>query len=145
MLIRKATVKDFKKLYSFGLNTPELKVNHKERFMSKEEFLYAIKNKNGVLLLAEENGEILGFIYADTEDVDRPYKATACLVYIAVSKKFRSKGIASSLYNEGVKELKKMKITNIYAWANPHSGVINFLEKQGLAKGHECVWMDRKI
>lgn len=145
MEIRKAGVKDLDRLYKFGLNTPELKVNPKEKFMSKGEFLASIKNKNGVFLLAENKGEVCGFIYSDTEDVDREERSVACLVYIAVSKNVRGKHIGSKLYSNCIKELKKRKVKYVYAWANPKSGVVEFFKKKGFEKGNYEIWMDKKI
>lgn len=146
MKIRKAILKDFQELYDLGSNTPELKVSATEDFMDKNEFKGCIKNKYGVLLLAEENKNVIGFIYANTKDVERTDTIKwACLVYLVVDKKYRSKGIATKLYKECIKELKKRKITNVYGWANPTSGIINFLEKKGFYKGHEYVWMDKKL
>ncbi len=149
MNIRKATVKDFDKLYSLGLNTPELQVTDNEPFMYKDEFKSCIKNKTGIFYLAEENNEIIGFIYFDTRDAEKNYENCetkwACLVYIAVNNKHRGKNIATKLYETSIKDLKKNKVTNVYAWANPKSGVLDFLKKKDFKEGHECIWMDRKI
>ncbi len=97
-----------------------------------------------VFFLAEDN-KIIGFIYADTEDVDRAYKDVVCIVYIAVDKKYRNKGVGSKLYNVCVKELKKRKEKYVYAWANPKSGIVDFFKKNGFVKGNYEIWMDRKL
>ncbi len=145
MKIRKATLKDFNELYKFGLKTKELKVSPKEEFMRPEEFKYSIKNKKGIFLLAEDNKKIVGFIYGDSEDGDRVLKSVACLVYIAVDKKYRGKGVGSILYNDCVKEFKKRKVKHIYAWANPKSGIVDFFKKKGFVKGNYEIWMDKDI
>lgn len=114
--------------------------------MDPEEFKFNIRNKYGIFLVAEENNDILGFIYANAKDEERDYAMKwACLVYLTVKKEYRGKGIATKLYNECRKELKKRKIKFIYGWANPKSGIVRFLEKKGFNKGHEYIWMDRKL
>src|SRR3989344_3855271 len=115
MNIRKVKLKDFKKLYQLGLKTPELKVSSTEYFMDPEEFKFNIKNIYEVFLLSEENDNIIGFIYANAKDEERDYTMKwACLVYLAVKKKYRVKGIATKLYNECCKELNRRKIKFIY-------------------------------
>ncbi len=146
MHIRKVTPQDFDKLYSLGLNTPELKVSATEDFMDPDEFNYCITNEQGVFLLAEEQEEIIGFLYANAKDAERDYAMKwACLVYIVTHQTYRGKGVAAQLYDAGITALKKKGISHLYAWANPQSGVIPFLEKKGLTQGHSYVWMDAKI
>ena len=100
MKIRKATLEDFERLYDLGLNTPELQVSATEPFMDPDEFKFCINNQYSVFLLAEDNNNIFGFIYANAKDSERDYEMKwACLVYIAVSKDYRNNGIASQLYN----------------------------------------------
>ncbi len=149
MLIRRATLNDFKKLYALGKKTPELQVSATEVFMDEDEFRWAIKNRRGVFLLAENDRELQGFIYASSHDVERtalPHK-WSCLVYLAVAKNFRGRGVATVLYEECLKRLRRRGITHLYAWVRTehHNGVENFMKKQGFSEGHRYMWMDRKI
>lgn len=146
MIIRKANLKDFKGLYEIGKNTPELKVSSTEDFMDKDEFKWSITNRQGIFLVAEEKDKILGFIYANAKDIERPFKNKyACLVYLVVMPEFRGIGIATKLYKECARRLKKVKIKMIYGWANEKSGIIGFLKTQGFKEGHKYAWMDRKL
>lgn len=146
-MIRQATRKDFKELYEIGKNTPELKVSSTEVFMDSDEFLFAITDKESVFLVAEEGKKITGFIYAHAKDVHKPVvNKYACLVYIVVVPEFQRKGIATTLYSECEKRIKKKGMTNMYVWANAESdAIVEFMKKQGFAEGHKYLWMDKKL
>lgn len=146
--IRPVAEKDFAELYDLGNNTPELKVSGTEDFMDKDEFRFSMTDAKSVFLVAETEGELAGFIYAGTQDAERPLpNKWACLVYLVVKPKFHRCGIASELYNHCLAELKKRNITNLYCWASVESdGAIGqFMKKQGFAEGHQYMWMDKKI
>src|SRR6266849_6127270 len=116
--IRTALAKDFEVLYRIGLATPEFKVSSKGEFMERDEFLSAIENPHGLFLLAENNKEIIGFIYASKKDIERgPKSRWACLVYLVVEPAYRQIGIAQQLYKACLEELKNSGITNVYVWA----------------------------
>jgi N-acetylglutamate synthase-like GNAT family acetyltransferase len=146
MRIRKATMKDFKTLYDIGLRTPELSVSD-GAFMDRKEFRWYIVNRHAVFLVAEENGRIAGFICANTRDTERAAEhECACIVYLVVLPGYRKRGLATALFKECVRQLKKKRIRYIFTWANAKSKPIQkFMEKQGLKKGHACIWMDKSI
>ena len=148
MKIRKATIDDFEELYALGKRTPELRVSATEGFMDADEFKWSIKNPDGIFLLAEDRGKVIGFVYANAKDKDRAFENRyACLVYLTVDSNFRRKKIGERLYLECEKQLKKLGITNIYGWATLESkgGILRFMEKQGYAEGHKYVWVDKKL
>ena len=146
--IRRAEVEDFDALYELGCQTPEFKVSSSNEFMERDEFLAAIENSNGTLLLAEEDGEIVGFIYANRQDLEQAHRVKwACIVYVVIKPEFRKMGIAQKLYDACVTELKNNGISNLYAWANSETdgGVVGFMNKNGFSAGHKYLWMDKKI
>lgn len=146
MQIRKASLNDFNELYSIGKSIEEFKVSSISEFMEVEEFKNAIKNIYGIFLLAEDENKIIGFIYADTNDIDNKSNNCACLIYLCVLPEFREKGIAKELYKKCENRLKTMDVKSLYAWANTKGGIINFLEKQNFSKGHNnYIWMDKKL
>ncbi len=148
MIIQTASIKDFKELYNIGKSTKELRVSATEEFMDIDEFKYSIKSPDSVFLVAKEKNKIIGFIYANANDIEKPFEHKyACIVYIVVIPEFRGKGVAQKLYFECAKRLKKLGITNIYSWASTKGkqGIIKFFKKQKFAKGHEYIWMDKKI
>lgn len=149
MNIRQAQLPDFGQLYELGKNTPELAVSSSGNFMEPDEFKWAITNPAGIFLLAEDDNKPVAFIYANKKDSDRPYHRDrwACIVYLTVSKDYRKRGIAQSLYNACEQQLKAAGITKLYAWANAEGdgAIIKFNKKQGFAEGHKYVWMDKNL
>ena len=147
MKIRKATLADFLELYDLGLSTKELRVSADEPFMDKDDFKLRIIDKRHVFLVAEVNKKIVGFICANTKDIDKPLKNKyACLVYIAVSPEYRRKNIGTKLYQYCINKLKKRAITYVYAWADANSKPVQkFLLKENFKAGEKCIWMDKKI
>ena len=148
MIIRAATEDDFEQLFSFGSMIVEFRVSADESFMDRDEFLLRITNNEDVFLLAELDSRIIGFILFGINDKDRLLKNKyACLVYLVVDADYRRKGIAGKLYDTALGLLHKKGITHIYSWANAESdnSMIRFLTKRKFAKGHQYMWMDRKI
>lgn len=145
---RPASLDDFVQLYSLGKKTLQLRVSVNEEFMDADEFKWSITNPHGAFLVAEENQKIIGFIYANAQDIERPFEHKyACLVYLVVQPEFRGKGIAQRLYSACEKRLKELGISHIYGWASLEGdgAIINFMKKQGFAAGHKYLWMDKKI
>ncbi len=148
MITRPATLKDFSALYRIGKKTKELQVSHTEPFMTKKQLQWSITNKEGVFLVAEDAGKIVGFIYADVEDKDMPFRERyACIIYLVIIPTFRGQGVGTQLYQACEQRLKKLGMTHVYAWANIEAGdsVIHFNKKQGFAEGHKYMWMDKKL
>ena len=145
---RKATTEDFEALYLIGLETPEFIVSSGDVFMDKDEFMSSIQNTNGTFLVAELENTIIGFMYANRQDLERAQKTKwACLVYLVVKPEYRKIGIAQQLNNACIKELKNHGISHIYCWANCEGddSIINFRKKNGFNVGHKYVWMDKEI
>ncbi len=71
----------------------------------------------------------------------------ACIIYIVVIPEFRGEGIAQKLYLEAEKRTKEAGMTHVYSWANSEGKgeIVQFFKKNGLAKGHKYIWMDKKI
>ena len=90
---RKATTEDFEALYLIGLETPEFIVSSGDVFMDKDEFMSSIQNTNGTFLVAELENTIIGFMYANRQDLERAQKTKwACLVYLVVKPEYRKIG-----------------------------------------------------
>lgn len=148
MKIRLANLKDFDKLYEIGKNTPEFKVSANKLFMEKDEFKFLIKNPDGLFLVAEKGNQIVGFVCASSDPAEKSLTTRyANLIYITVLPAFRRQGIAQKLYNECEKRMKKSGFSNMYCWAHAgkNSSIIEFMCKQGFAKGHDYVWMDKSL
>lgn len=148
MRISKVQPNDFHELYRIGESTPELRVSATEKFMEKDEFSSAITDPHAVFLVAREENKIVGFIYADGQYAEKPFRRKyGCVVYLAVLPGFRRRGIAKMLHGECERRLKKMGITHIYGWASKEGSgtIIPFMKKQGFVEGHGYVWMDKEL
>lgn len=147
LIIRTAQVADQAALYAIGLATPELQVSASDVFMTPDEFLQAIINKDSVFLVAESEHRIVGFIYATMDDKEMIVQHYACVVYLAVQPEYRGQGIAQALYQTCEQTLRSQGIRNIYSWANVESdgAIIQFYKKQGFTAGHRYIWMDKKL
>ncbi len=146
--IRRAQITDAEKLYNLGLATPELQVSATEVFMDREEFDWSITNDKGVFLLAEQDDKVAGFIYANSDDKEKPFKNRyACLVYLVVAPEYRKQGVAQELFEQCQITLRDMGLTHLYGWANIESdgSIVSFMKKQGFEEGHTYMWMDKKI
>ncbi|MDE1869927.1 MAG: GNAT family N-acetyltransferase [Candidatus Micrarchaeota archaeon] len=138
MIIRKAKLSDFKALYTIGRATPELKISRKV-FMTEREFKFAIKNPDGLFLLAQEGSKYIGFAYCAIEGLDY-----ACMTYDVVIPKYRGKGIGKMFIKEKEKWLRKKKIKSVYALAtNPK--IIGILKHLGYQRGKTLVWMEKYL
>lgn len=143
MIIRRAYECDAEKIHAFGLTIPEINVSATGDFMSLSELRSVLSSYNTIAYLADNEDEyVAGFCLARLDDPDRRFDGQACLVYIAVSEAFRGCGIAKSLFDKTIDELKRLGCKYIYTWACPTSGAVRFFEKQGLMAGRTCVWMD---
>ncbi|MBI4415084.1 MAG: GNAT family N-acetyltransferase [Candidatus Kerfeldbacteria bacterium] len=146
IVIRAATPEDFDSLYALGLATPELKVSATEAFADPPEFRRALTNPDGVFLVAEQRGKPVGFVYATITDPEILTQPTACIIYIAVDRAARGKGVGTKLYVDIERRLRERGIAYIYALANTDSAAVQSLfEKMGMKKGHTTVWMDKRL
>lgn len=146
--IRTATAADFDELYRLGLDTPEIQVSATSVFMEHAEFLSAIESSRTIFLLAEVPEEIVGFIYVNTQDLDRaPDTKLACLVYLVVRPEYRRQGVAQALYEACVSALKACGHRYLYVWATlgGDQGMIKFMGQNGFQAGHPYLWMDREL
>jgi len=123
MRIRPATLDDFEEAYALGKNTPELKVSSTEEFMDRDDFQQRIGDPLHVFLIAEQKKRIIGFICANTKDLDSPLQNKyACLVYLVTLPKFRRQGVAKKLYIECERQLRERGIHCSY---NPEMSMIH--------------------
>lgn len=138
--IRKATKSDIKELYRIGKSTPELKVSD-EVFMSKRDFEFSVKNKEGLFLLAEERTscKIIGFAYAAREA-----PTYAALVYAAVLPEHRGKGVGKKLIQKCIGGMKTAGARSVYCLVTNNSAA-NLMRRLGFNRGKTLIWMNRNL
>lgn len=132
MNIRKAVMSDLEKCIKIG-KIPELaylqKLSSNEAKKYLKEFL-----DNGILIVAEENGEIIGFLNAEYMLGNFVW-----IDGIAVKKEFRRRSIGKKLINKLYKILKR-RIKHIYLIAPKiNKNTIKFYESIGMKKGKEFI------
>lgn len=141
--IRKACKKDVNNIYD--IEKESIHVNT----LSKEIFSSAIGDENYMLLKAEYEKEVVGFVLLQKSD-------ELNIDSIAVKKRFRNLGVASKLIAESEKRAKKNKIgalslevayTNITAYLlYKKLGFVNRrIRKKYYADGTDCIEMIKKI
>lgn len=146
MNIRKASVDDFEQLYKLSLQTQEFSYSTTEVFAEPEEFKHWLIDKESVFFLAEDDKEIIGFIYATVENENRSWRARwAMIEFLMVQPTHRKKGVAALLYSAMAEELEKHQITNIGCWTCVNSPVSEFMRKRGFISGKSYQWMDKRV
>jgi len=109
MKLRKATLKDIRKC----LKLQEL---DKEKYWKLIDFQKAIKNKDVIFLIAEKEGNILGYVLGFIV----PTKRIEALIHeTRVDKKQRGKKIGTKLVNELCNNLFRKGVKEIYAEIEP--------------------------
>lgn len=148
VLIRPARPIDFDELYALGKSFPELRTSAQFEFMEPDEFLTAMTTPSGVFLCGEDDGRLVGFVYANTNDIEKrnAENTIACLVYIAVLPEFRRRGLGRDLHAACLARLKELNVKYLYVWANVESPSITaFMQGQGFVPGSTYLWMDREL
>lgn len=143
--IRKATVNDCKELleiYSYYVKNTAISFEYDVPL--EEEFTDRIKNisRKYPYLVAIKDGKIVGYAYANTFKNRRAYDySVETTIYI--DRNFHHQGIGKKLYTELEKELKEMKIRNMYACIafteNENQYLTNDSKKFHQAMGFELV------
>ncbi len=121
-IIRCATIKDYEKIAEFSKlvalhhveNRPDILKEAPE--LTKREYKKTLKNKNYKILIAEIEGEPVGYCKALIKKVGNKYWTDMKLVYIYemyVDSSFRQQGIASNLLDEIKRIAKEIEASQI--------------------------------
>lgn len=143
MKIRSMKISDILEIIEIGEQIEEFRVDSKVKgFWTKEQLAKWVNSKEDVLLVAEENDRIVGFVmFAHHVPTGKVTFENAW-----ADKEFRGKGIVEKLVREGIKELKQTGATYLCALAKTDNlASIKFLEKNKFMKGFDFSWMHRKI
>jgi len=115
MNIRNMTLDDIPAVMAIGNDAPELAVSDVSKFWSEQRLQMWVEVNQDINLVAEENGEILGFQLTNYMCLQK----VGYLSDLVVKESARGKGIGSALTHETVKRMTDMGLTYIYG---PHSG-----------------------
>lgn len=138
MKIRKMQKKDINSVYQLGIKEKEFQVSEDLKFWSKNQIKNWIISKDGVLLVAEQNKDIVGFIMST---IHNPTKK-AVIENIYISKKYRSKGLAEKLLNMCIKLLKKQGAIHVHALVeDSNKASLNLLKKNNFNIFSKFYWV----
>lgn len=137
--IRQAKLSDFKTLYNMGKSFPELMVSRRESFMSPKEFRSAITNKDGLMLLAEDDHKIVAFSYCALEG-----KTYGSLFYVLVLPDYRRHGIGKALVLKSEQWLKKRGMASVYLLGT-NQDIVKMMRHLGYKEGKSMVWLDKYL
>lgn len=115
--------------------------------MDEDEFLTSLDKPENFFLMADADGQMAGFLMGISRDLENRglQNRYACIAYIVIAPSFRGRGFAKELYLKAEEIFREKGMTHVYCWANLDSGIIPFLQKEGFTKGHQYVWMDKKL
>lgn len=139
MKIRNAKLNEISSLISLAKKTPEVLDT---QGWVEPEINFRKSLKDNLLIIAEENGKIAGFLMGWFH----PDKTSAMIVYTIVSKKFRGRGMGGALIKEFIRRCKTKKITYVDVYApsfNKRS--VKFYNKIGFEKGQAWIYFSKEI
>jgi ribosomal protein S18 acetylase RimI-like enzyme len=114
---------------------PDLKMDWAQSSMGRKYFTDVLNNPEAICLIAEENGNPIGYISATPKEINYRRSKYMEIDNMGVSPNYRSKGIGSQLIKK-VLELAKEKGFQ-KAYVNAYSDnvkAIDFYEKSGFKK-----------
>ncbi len=144
MKIRKADVKDARKIYLMQKKTKEMITSDASEydFFTAKEIEDWIRNpKDKFVLVAENDSKISGFLLA------RMVTRYWCVIEaIVVEKKFRKTGIGTKLLEELYKRLKNYDVQIIQAFVRADiKEPQNFWKDRGFKERKKFIWFDKRL
>jgi ribosomal protein S18 acetylase RimI-like enzyme len=142
MKIRRMLSKDINEVYNLGVNVNEFSVSLSTNFWSKKELVNWLNNKNDILLIAEDKGYVIGFLFCKFHR----QTGNAIIDNVLVKEQYRNKGIGTKLMKTCLKELKSKSCTYVYTLVKPdRKESINFFKKVGFKEGFKFLWVEKKL
>ena len=142
ILVRKMNAEDVEKVYSLGNREQTFEAGGSGKiFWSLEQLKNWLKS-NDILLVAEENGKIVGFLL--TQFHNPTGKMVIENLYVDVD--YRKMGVGGNLVSAFLGYLPSMGVEYICALIEEENKIIaKLLEKNGFKKGKKMFWMDKTI
>ena len=128
--IRKANLGDINQINSLAEELLGSPVGDRE-----EMFVKALENKNYLCLVAETNGEVVGFIdmWAFPDASHGAYLAQ--IQNLIVTEKMRGKGIGTRLIEEIIRFFKKKKYHELHVWTEKENrGAVQLYKRLGFRR-----------
>lgn len=143
LILRRLKEKDISRIIEMAAEIEyqtKVKVSDKTIFWSAEELKNWIKKSNDPLIVAEREGEIIGFVlFAIHQPTEK-----AALENILVAKEFRRQGIATKMLRTALKEMKKQKVKYICSLVKiGNRDVFGLLTSQKFTQGYRFHWFEK--
>lgn len=135
MMVRRPGVRALRVLYGIGLASPELQVAPGQPFVEPDEWQRMWDHD--ILLAAYLDGEPVGFVHAV------PWRESGCIVYLAVAGEHRRRGVGRALAEHAIRELYRVGVRHVYAWARRGSAVNKLCDAFGFRKGGQFTYRFR--
>jgi ribosomal protein S18 acetylase RimI-like enzyme len=142
MKIRKGRMSDAKEIYKRVCETPELHASDEENVYTLDWVKSFLTSKNLLVLIAEENKQIIGFIMAELWEK----QGYSFLANMSIRPEYQRKGIGSRLYDEYENHCRKLKLKTInYLVLSTNEKMQNWSEKHGFKKGKMLSYYEKKL
>ena len=148
MIIRKAEYKDVETLNNFLTflirDERQYDLGIDENFVVTNMYENYIEDPSKLIIVAEENKKIIGYLYGIIKPNDETYKyIIAKLDALYIDSNFRNKGIATSLIEYFKKWTKTQNVNKIEVnvWSN-NTKAKSLYEKNGFQTTSETLTMD---
>ena len=138
--ILKMKVEDINEIHKLGTSQKEF-ASTNGFFWSKEQLNNWCQSPNDVLLVAKSKNEIIGFSFYAAHIPTG--KVTWENLYVIPSA--RGMGVAASLAEEGLKQVKSLGYTYMMLCVNAANQelFVSFIEKYGFKRGDKVLWVDK--
>lgn len=143
MKIRRGKLRDFKELFGIMNKSPELQHSAGGNSYNKEWVISMLTDKKRYLsLIAEENGEIVGFL---TSEIWKSEKYSFILE-VYVMPRHRNNGIATALFKEHEMVCRKMRMKDIItSTLTSNKRMMKFLGSNRYVKGTEVRYFEKRL
>lgn len=138
--IRKATLKDVDAIHALGENVEEFDTTEEVVvFWPKHIIKNCIESQTDWLLVAEDEGEIIGFIICNNSPVFKK----AVIENMFVKPEYRNKGIGKQLLATLLPLIKSTGCEYIALYTeSDNKQAIEFYTKNGFNRGKDFAWID---
>lgn len=144
--IREMTGKDVPAVHQSGIEVAEFETSEeaaeKDPFWPKDGLYDWVENETDVLLVAEDDGEIVGYFLSQIHDETR----TAYIRNVYIDKEYRRQGIARELVQEGIVQFDQSDVGYIAALVKPDNVPMKeLLIELGFNEGNTFIWIDKLL
>ena len=138
--IRSTQLSDVDGIYALGKSAPKFAVSDTTTFWEKDELEGWVKEQGkDVLLVAELNGEFVGFLLAKYHS---PTKL-GTIVDVLVKEPFREQGIGTALLQEAKQQLLNKGASYLYALIQTdNQPSLNLFKSLGFTVGRDMTWVE---